>query len=81
VGIIHTVATHEAHRNKGYAASITSYLVKLILEKTPIAIIYTLRDNPPANKIYKKVGFKPYKKYFIMRGETLNHDLVPWKVS
>ena len=69
VGIIHTVATHEAHRNKGYATSITSFLVKLILEKTPTALIYTLRDNPPANKVYRKVGFKPYKKYLIMKGE------------
>ena len=69
VGIIHTVATHEAHRNKGYATSITSYLVKIILEKTPLAIIHTLSDNPPANKVYKKVGFKPYKKHIIMKGK------------
>ena len=69
VGVIPTIATHEAHRNKGYATSVTSYLVKLILEKTPIAIIYTLRDNPPANKVYRKVGFKPYKKYLTMKGD------------
>lgn len=69
VGVIPTVATHEAHRNKGYATSITSCLVKLILEKTPTALIYTLKDNPPANKVYRKVGFKPYKKYLVMKGE------------
>ncbi len=68
VGHIPTIATHEAHRNKGYATSITSYLVKMILEKTPIAIIYTLSDNTPAITVYKKVGFKPYRKYFFMRG-------------
>ena len=69
VGHIPTVATHEAHRNKGYATSIVSYLVRLILEKMPIAIIYVLSDNPPAVRVYKNVGFKPYRKYFFMRGE------------
>ncbi len=68
VGHIPTVATHEAHRNKGYATSITSYLVKLILEKAPIAIIFTLSDNPSAIKVYKKVGFKPYRKYLTIKG-------------
>lgn len=69
VGHIPTVATLEAHRNKGYATSIVSYLVKLILEKLPIAIIYVLSDNPPAIRVYEKVGFKPYRKYFFMKGE------------
>ncbi len=69
VGHIPTVATHETHRNKGYATSIVSYLVRLILEKMPIAIIYVLSDNPPAIRVYKNVGFKPYRKYFFMRGE------------
>jgi len=69
IGHIPTVATHEAHRNKGYATSIVSYLVKLILKKMPIAIIYVLSDNQPAIRVYKKVGFKPYKKYFFTRGE------------
>lgn len=69
VGHIPTVATSEAHRNRGYATSIVSYLVRLILEKTPTAIIYVLSDNPPAIKVYRNVGFKPYRKYFFMRGE------------
>jgi predicted GNAT family acetyltransferase len=68
VGHIPTVAAHESHRNKGYATSITSYLLRTILEKTPIAIIYTLSDNTPAITAYKKVGFKPYREYFFMRG-------------
>ena len=69
VGHIPTVATLEAHRNKGYATSIVSYLVKLILEKLPIAIIYVLSDNPPAIRVYEKVGFKPYRKYFFTKGD------------
>jgi predicted GNAT family acetyltransferase len=27
-----------------------------------------LSDNPSAIKVYKKVGFKPYKKYLTIRG-------------
>ena len=69
IGHIPTVATHEAHRNKGYATSIVSYLVRLILEKMPIAIIYVLSDNPPAIRVYRNVGFKPYRKYFFISGE------------
>ena len=69
VGIIHTIATHAAHRNKGYATSITSLLVRHILGSTPTALIYTLRDNPPANKVYRKVGFTPYKEYLIIKAE------------
>ena len=69
VGHIPTVATLEAHRNKGYATSIVSYLVKLIFEKLPVAIIFVLSDNPSAVRVYGKVGFKPYRKYFFMSGE------------
>jgi len=68
-GHIGVVATHEAHRNKGYATSIVSELVKRILERLPIAMIYVLSDNPPAIRAYEKVGFKHYKTYFFMRGE------------
>ena len=68
-GLIGVVATHEAHRNKGYATSIVSVLVSQILEKLPIAMIYVLSDNPSAIRVYEKVGFKRYKTYFFMRGE------------
>jgi predicted GNAT family acetyltransferase len=68
-GLIGVVATHEDHRNKGYATSIVSELVRQILEKLPIAMIYVLRDNPPAIRAYEKVGFKQYRTYFFMRGE------------
>ncbi|MCK4482328.1 GNAT family N-acetyltransferase [Candidatus Bathyarchaeota archaeon] len=69
VGHIVTVATREAHRNKGYATSLVSHAVKSILKKTSIAIIYVLSDNQPATRVYKKVGFKPYKTYFFMKGK------------
>jgi len=68
-GLIGVVATQEAHRNRGYATSIVSELVRQILEKLQLAMIYVLADNPPAIRAYKKVGFKPYRTYFFMRGE------------
>jgi predicted GNAT family acetyltransferase len=68
-GLIGVVATRETHRNKGYATSIVSELVKQILEKLSIALIYVLTDNPPAIRAYSKVGFKPYRTYLFTRGE------------
>ena len=68
-GLIGVVATHEAHRNKGYATSIVSELVMQILEKASTAMIYVLSDNPPAIRAYEKVGFKRHRTYFFMRGE------------
>lgn len=69
VGHIVTVATREAHRNKGYATSLVSCSVNQILEKKPTAIIHVLTDNAPAIRVYTKVGFKPYRTYFFMKGE------------
>ena len=68
-GLIGVVATHEAHRNRGYATCVVSELVRQILEKLPIAMIYVLSENSPAVRVYEKVGFKHYRTYFFMRGE------------
>ena len=68
-GLIGVVATHEKHRNMGYATSVVSSLVKRILEKLSPAMIFVLADNLPAIRAYTKVGFKPCKTYFFMRGE------------
>jgi predicted GNAT family acetyltransferase len=73
-GLIGVVATHKDHRNKGYATSIVSELVRQIVEKLPIAMIYVLSDNPPAIRAYQKAGFKQYKTYFFMRGEKRLKD-------
>jgi ribosomal protein S18 acetylase RimI-like enzyme len=64
---IGVVATHEAYRNRGYATSIVSALVKEILQRSERALIHVLSDNFPAIHIYEKVGFKPYKSYFLIR--------------
>jgi predicted GNAT family acetyltransferase len=69
VGHIVTVATREAHRNKGYATSLVSHAVNSILNKKSTAIIYVLNDNQPAIRTYKKAGFKPYKTYYFIKGK------------
>jgi ribosomal protein S18 acetylase RimI-like enzyme len=64
---IGAVATQERYRNRGYATSIVSTLVKEILEISPMALIHVLPDNEPAVRVYSKVGFKPYKTFFSMK--------------
>jgi len=68
-GLVGIVATQKAHRNKGYATSTVSTMVKQIVDEMPLAMIYVLADNPPAIRAYTKAGFKPYRTYFFMRGE------------
>ena len=59
----HTVATHESHRDRGYATSVVSALVKEILQTNNLALIHVLKDNIPARRVYEKVGFKICRNY------------------
>ncbi len=68
-GHIGVIATYEAHRNRGYATSVVSNLVKQIMEKQSLAMIYVDSNNQPAIRAYKKVGFKPHRTYFFVKGE------------
>jgi len=67
---ISIIATDEHYRKMGCATSIVSALVKEILKKTPVALIHVLSTNAPALKVYSRVGFKPYKHYYVMRSES-----------
>jgi len=64
---INIVATMQEYRNRGYATSIVSALVKEILKISPIALIHVIKDNSPAVRAYSKVGFKPHKTYLSIR--------------
>jgi predicted GNAT family acetyltransferase len=64
---IGAAATREEYRNRGYATTIISELVKEILRTSPTAIIHVISDNAPAIRAYSKVGFRPYKTYLSMR--------------
>ena len=68
-GLIGVVATHETHRNRGYATSIVSELIKQIFENQSLAMIFVLSNDSSAIRVYNKVGFQPYRTYFFMRGE------------
>lgn len=61
------IATHRKWRNKRYATSIVSELVKECLNKASTAIIYVMDDNMTAKSVYSKVGFKPYKSYLYVK--------------
>ncbi len=56
------VATHKDYRNKGYATSIVSSLVEILLKKGYV-IIFTLSNNLPAIRTYTRIGFKPHRSY------------------
>ena len=64
---INVVATDERYRNRGYATSIVSALVKEILKNSATALIHVISDNAPAVRAYTKAGFKPYKTYLSIR--------------
>jgi ribosomal protein S18 acetylase RimI-like enzyme len=64
---ISVIATHERYRNRGYATSIVSTLVKEILKTSETALIHVIRDNAPAVRAYSKVGYKPYRTYLSIR--------------
>ena len=66
---IHTVATHEYYRNRGYATAVVSALVKEILKTNDLALIHVLKDNVAARRVYEKVGFKTYRTYLYGFGE------------
>jgi len=68
---IGVVATDEKYRNRGYATSIVSALVKETLKTSSTTLIHVLSNNAPAICVYSKVGFKPYKSYLTIRGEKI----------
>lgn len=66
VGLVTWLATREQYRNRGYCTSILSTLVKEGLKEADKMAIHVLDENADANRIYKKVGFEPYKMYFLL---------------
>ncbi len=64
IGII---ATDQEHRNRGFATSIVSALVREILQRKSRALIHVLEDNDPAVHVYASVGFRPYCQWVHVR--------------
>ena len=61
------IATREGYRNRGYATSVLSALLREVLVSSSTAFIYVLSDNPVAMRLYSRVGFKRYKRYFYVK--------------
>jgi RimJ/RimL family protein N-acetyltransferase len=70
-GHIYTIATAHDYRNRGFATSIVSTLVQRMLKGSKDLLIYVFKTNGPANKVYRKVGFRLYKKMMYLDGKKV----------
>jgi predicted GNAT family acetyltransferase len=61
------IATDKNQRQRGYATAIVSALVQFCLKKAPKAMIYVDQTNVAAKAVYLKIGFRPYKRYLIVK--------------
>jgi ribosomal protein S18 acetylase RimI-like enzyme len=61
--IISTVATHPTYQNQGLATYLVNQAVHKLMERTDISLIHVRVDNPPAIKVYTKVGYEVYSTY------------------
>jgi ribosomal protein S18 acetylase RimI-like enzyme len=66
-GHVVIAATEEGFRNKGYATSIVSRLIERLLRTAEFVLIFVLEGNLAAVHLYAKLGFKPYRCYFVLR--------------
>jgi len=66
-GIVHTMATREAYRGRGYAKSVVSTLTGELLAGTEDAMIFVRDQNVPAVKAYTGIGYRPFNLYVNMR--------------
>lgn len=64
IGIIGMVYTPEIERGKGYATSMVHQLSQYILEHGFKSCgLFTDKNNPTSNKIYKRIGFQPSTEF------------------
>ena len=54
--MVMAVATHEAHKNKGYATACVHNLCQALLDEGKEPCLFY--DNPKAGSIYKRIGFE-----------------------
>jgi len=70
-GHIYTIATAKEYRGRGFATSIVSTLVQRMLKDSKDQLIYVFKSNGPANKVYRKVGFRLYKRMMFIDGKKV----------
>lgn len=60
------VGTLKKHRRKGYAIRVISYLCKHYFNQgIKYGLLFTGNDNLAAQRLYKKIGFKPVDEFII----------------
>ena len=55
---IHDVEVYEDFRGKGYGYRLINTLLNHVFEKYELAILHVTKENEPAYRLYKKVGFE-----------------------
>jgi ribosomal protein S18 acetylase RimI-like enzyme len=68
-GHIYTIATAKEFQGRGFATSIVSTLVELLSKVSKDLLIYVFKTNGPANTVYRKVGFRTYKRMMYIDGK------------
>lgn len=58
LALIRGVYTHPSFRRKGFATSACSALVQDLIDLGKEAMLWVAKDNLPAIRVYKKIGFK-----------------------
>jgi len=63
IGGVHTL---EKYRNQGFAKKVISGLCRHYFRKgKKYALLFMDKNNKPANKVYRKIGFKPKDKFVL----------------
>lgn len=68
---IGNVATHPAHRRKGYAEACIKSVAEDVLQSSDLVILHYFADNLAAQKLYERMGFSysPVDPIFFVRAE------------
>jgi predicted GNAT family acetyltransferase len=64
VWLIGWTFTKREYRNRGFATSVVSYAVRDVIERRNAKriVLFVIRENFPAKRVYEKVGFRRYKE-------------------
>jgi ribosomal protein S18 acetylase RimI-like enzyme len=63
VATIGAVATHPDYRRRGYCSAVTEALVKLLAGDVETIALNVHSENPPAIRIYERLGFERHHSY------------------
>ncbi|HEX2944990.1 MAG TPA: GNAT family N-acetyltransferase [Clostridia bacterium] len=67
---IGSVYTEESERGKGYGKTVVSEVCRRITERGKIPALFARKNNVPAVKAYKALGFEPFDDYLFIELEA-----------